>query len=388
MNNVDLSYICKVMGNMTGIPVRVYKGDQQIVYYSLVDLPADPIGIYIGQILAINSHISYFTTRHFNYYGIVKSGNIRLVIGHTRQTENTARRNCASLPFAQALEPEDTEEFVSAMKGIMRMPLGSVLQMLCSINYILNDEKLELKDITIFDGEQSEMTSQFESVRSENEFPQPVNNSQNAQNTYILEQQILKMVRTGDTEGLKKLMSNAPAVNGGILASEQLRQAKNTLVVLATLVSRAAIQGGMEADESFSLSDAFIQRSERFNNLQQITNLQYNMVLDFADRMSRIRQGEKPTQLMISVSNYVRRHISEKICVEDIARELFMSRPYLSAKFSREVGISLTDFILKQKTEEAKRLLRFSDKSAAAISSYLGFLIAEPFLKGVQKVLR
>ena len=50
-----------------------------------------------------------------------------------------------------------------------------------------------------------------------------------------------------------------------------------------------------------------------------------------------------------------------------------MSRPYLSAKFSREAGISLTDFILKQKTEEAKRLLRYSDKSAAAISSYLGF---------------
>ena len=144
------------------------------------------------------------------------------------------------------------------------------------------------------------------------ELSQPVNNPQNAQNTYLLEQQILKMVRTGDAEGLKKWTSNAPAVNGGILASEQLRQAKNTLVVLATLVSRAAIQGGMEADEAFPLSDAFIQRSERFNNLQQITNLQYNMVLDFADRMSSIRQGEKPTQLTISVSNYVRRHISEK----------------------------------------------------------------------------
>ena len=129
----------------------------------------------------------------------------------------------------------------------------------------------------------------------------------------------------------------------------------------------------MKADEAFLLNDAFIQRSERFNNLQQITNLQYNMVLDFADRMSSIRQGEKPTQLTISISNYVRRHFSEKICVENIARELFMSRPYLSAKFSREAGISLTDFILKQKTEEAKRLLRYSDKSAAAISSYLGF---------------
>ena len=139
------------------------------------------------------------------------------------------------------------------------------------------------------------------------------------------------------------------------------------------------------AAEAFSLSDAFIQRSERFNNLQQITNLQYNMVLDFADRMSRIRQGEKPTQLTISVSNYVRRHISEKISVEDIAKELFMSRPYLSAKFSHEAGMSLTDFILKQKTEEAKRLLRYSDKSAAAISSYLGFSLQSHFSRVFRK---
>lgn len=204
MNNIDLSYICKVMGNMTGIPVRVYKEDQQIIYYSLVDLPADPIVIYIGQILAINSHISYFTTRHFNYYGIVKSGDIRLVIGPTRQTENSTQE-LRELAFRTGVEPEDTEEFISAMKGIMRMPLESVLQMLCSINYILNDEKLELKDITIFDGEQSEMTSQLESASSENELSQPVNNPQNAQNTYRLEQQILKMVRTGDTEGLTRL---------------------------------------------------------------------------------------------------------------------------------------------------------------------------------------
>ena len=56
--------------------------------------------------------------------------------------------------------------------------------------------------------------------------------------------------------------------NSGFRAAEA---GENTLVVLATLVSRAAIQGGMEADEAFSLSDAFIQRSERFNDLQQIT---------------------------------------------------------------------------------------------------------------------
>ena len=42
-------------------------------------------------------------------------------------------------------------------------------------------------------------------------------------------------------------------------------------------------------------------------------------------------------------------------------------------------GKSLTDFILKEKTEEAKRLLRYSDKSFTAIGSYLGFSSASHF---------
>lgn len=92
-----------------------------------------------------------------------------------RQTENSTQE-LRELAFRTGVEPEDTEEFILAMKGIMRMSLESVLQMLCSINYILNDEKLELKDITIFDGEQTEMTSQLESARSEDELSQPVNN--------------------------------------------------------------------------------------------------------------------------------------------------------------------------------------------------------------------
>ena len=56
-----------------------------------------------------------------------------------------------------------------------------------------------------------------------------------------------------------------------------------------------------------------------------------------------------------------------------MAEELFLSRPYLSMKFKRETGMTLTDYILTQKTEEAKRLLRYSDKTSSAIAAYLGF---------------
>ena len=71
--------------------------------------------------------------------------------------------------------------------------------------------------------------------------------------------------------------------------------------------------------------------------------------------------------------------MSEPITAEKIAEDLFLNRSYLSRKFKEETGETLTDFILKEKTEEAKRLLRYSDKSLTAIGSYLGFSSASHF---------
>ena len=97
------------------------------------------------------------------------------------------------------------------------------------------------------------------------------------------------------------------------------------------------------------------------------------MISDYTERVQRLQRGSCTSKLMIDVVNYIRHHISEPITVEKMAKALFMSRPYLSRKFKEETGESLTDFILYEKTEEAKRLLRYSDKPITAISSYLGF---------------
>lgn len=157
------------------------------------------------------------------------------------------------------------------------------------------------------------------------------------------------------------------------MASDQLRQVKNTFVVTATLASRAAIRGGMDAEDALSLSDAFIQKCELLSDLDRITNLQYHMILNFTEQVKRLRHGIHSSELAIQVSNYIRHHISEAITAEAIAKHLYLSRPYLSARFKSETGMSLTDFILKEKTEEAKRLLCYTDKTCMNISYYLGF---------------
>ena len=92
-----------------------------------------------------------------------------------------------------------------------------------------------------------------------------------------------------------------------------------------------------------------------------------------------------PSKLVLDVTAYIRRHLSEPITTEQIAAALFLSRSRLSVKFKQETGQNLIDFILKEKTDEAKRLLRYTDKPAAAISAYLGFSSQSHFSRVFKK---
>ena len=366
LREYDFQYICRVIGNLSGIPIRVC-----LYYHSVVDLPVDPIVVCWDSIKHITANVGYYVTEQFHYYGIMNSGNIKIVIGPSKQIPE-GEPELRKLGFQADVHPEDMENFVQGMKSIFCMPLESILQILCIVNYIINGEKLEVKDIAIYENEQNVLKHLWELRHSEQNFADD-NLQFRGHNTYNQEQQILRLVRKGDIPSLTKWMASAPAIRGGALASEQLRQIKNTFIVTATLASRAAIQGGLSVDEAFSLSDAYIQKCELLQTMDQITNLQYHMVLEFTERVNRIRHGTEPTKLVIAVSNYIRQHLSESIRVEDIAKALFLSRPYLSAKFKKETGETLTDFIWKEKTEEAKRLLRHSDKSFSSIGAYLGF---------------
>ncbi len=97
------------------------------------------------------------------------------------------------------------------------------------------------------------------------------------------------------------------------------------------------------------------------------------MILDYTERVEKIRLGKNPSKFVLDVSNYIQKHLTEPIDVEQMAKELYFSRTYLATKFKAETGKTLTDFILSSKVEEAKRLLRYTDKSISNIAFYLGF---------------
>lgn len=378
---IDLIYLCKTVGNLSGIPIRIYNDEKLIFYYSLVDLPKDPIIIYENEIFEITEHIGYFATEHFYYYGIVNYKKNKIVIGPTRQTPDT-EQELKEIAFQADIDTADTDSFIINMKSILHMPLESILQILCTVNYVLNGEKKALKDISIYDSEQENYNRYIADRQDSTDIP---SDYLNPHNTFDTEQQLMHMIEHGDCQTLKEWLENAPALRSGILAPDQIRQIKNTFIVCATLVSRAAIRGGMSIEDAMQLSDAYIQKCEILNSPDRITNLQYHMVLDFTEQVNAIRGGIHSSKLTIDVSNYILHHLSDAITTDDIARELFISRSHLSHSFKAETGVALSDFIMQKKTEEAKKLLRYSSKSLSAISTYLGFSSQSHFSRVFKK---
>ena len=395
MADIDLRYLCTTIGNLAGVPIRLFENDNLVFYYSLSQLPKDPMTVCKEEIFAVKSHVGYVMTPTFHYYGIVNARTqdfsagdgtkaVKIVLGPSRQISETAQE-LRNLAFDLDIEERDLSSFISGMKSIVRMPFESILQILCTINHVLNGEKLSLKDISIYEKDQKKLVENQNKAESSYKMDAKPNQSQSQHNTYDLEESLMRLIRKGDTETLKTWVSHAPAVRGGVLAFEQLRQRKNMFIVSATLASRAAIRGGLDVNDAFSVSDSYIQQCELMSSPLEINNLQYRMIIDYTERVSRLHLGANPSPLVVAVSNYLQHHMSEAISVEALASEVFLSRPYLSRKFKSETGENLTDFLLKQKMEEAKRLLLYSNKSLTSIALYLGFSSSSHFTRVFKK---
>lgn len=360
------------MASQAGIPIRIYKKKELFFYYCPIELVKDPIIPYEEKIKTIQGSIGYFITPHFHYYGIVNSKDYEVVLGPSRQLR-TDPEDLKSLARECSVPMEEREGFVRSRKSLALLPLNTILQMLCSLNFVLNGEKLSLSDLTIYDEEQRKIADDLNSQQRKKKYESPNKPCMAIYSTYAQEQNILSFVRHGDVSALKEWTSNPPNIDTGVLSKDPLRQRKNRFIVTTTLVSRSAIRGGRDVEDSLHLSDAYIQKCELLTTVEDTSNLQFHRVFDYAERVEKLRFGKNPSKLITDIANYVHKHLSEPVNIDALAKARYRSRTRLAVKFKQETGRTLTDFFLKEKIEEGKRMLKYTDKSIAAISAYLGF---------------
>lgn len=375
---IDYEYMAATLANLSGLPVRLYEDAKFQGLFHHSKFKPDLAILEEKHIFENKDTVSYYMTDTFLFYGLfrIKEGSIAFVIGPVAQIQpgKPAIRNI----LRSIGEPLSREhELKSYLESIPPYPLPQFLQILCSFDYFLNGEKRNVSDLLLSElSSASSGESPISAVTPEPTF---------IHNTFELEQQLIAIVEHGRLDELKEMYHTPPIGRMGTLAQDALRQQKNLFICTATLVTRAAIRGGVEKEAAFSLSDLYIQKAELLCSCSDVMELQMNMILDFTERVADAVCDEKATPQIRKLRTYILQHLSEKITTDQLAKQLGINRTYLNALFQRHTNMSPGAYVMMLRLDEARRLLTISKKPLGEIAENLGFSSQSHFQNAFKK---
>lgn len=192
---------------------------------------------------------------------------------------------------------------------------------------------------------------------------------------YGTEIKILDNIRAGNTDAF--IETNTEKMNMihkiGKLANSNMKQWEYMAVTAIALATRAAIDGGIHSLDAYHMSDLYLQKLERCQNIHEIMRLIPKMQLEFTEKVYQVKSQKKSASYIEQCKNIIGQNINNEITVEEIAEKIGINRSYLSRKFAEQVGISISRYIIMVRLEAAENMLKYSDLSIQQISEYLNF---------------
>ena len=192
-------------------------------------------------------------------------------------------------------------------------------------------------------------------------------------NPYDQELREMDSIRQGDVDMLRRSLSETYRGEVGQLAKTQIRQAKNIAICVITLASRAAISGGMIPEEAFSIVDGYIMMIEEMNNAVKIDAMMRQAEYEFAELVAKIHENRQKNELVERTKNYIFQNLHSEIIIGEVGKEIGVNSSYLSDLFHKVEGITIQQFIRREKVRLAENMLRYSEYDVKDIANYLSF---------------
>ena len=198
-------------------------------------------------------------------------------------------------------------------------------------------------------------------------------------------------LRDGDLKSVEESKRLFRTGITGHLSDDPVRDKKYLFVASITLATRFAIEGGMDAQEAYNMSDSFIQRMDRLDSVTDIYELQTEMIKKFTLTVRESRSnrplsgGAEVSRQVWEAMDYIYYHLHERITVNDVASAVSLSPNYLNHLFTVERGQSIQKYISGRKIDAAKNMLMYSDYTVTQISAILAYSSVSHFISSFKK---
>lgn len=190
--------------------------------------------------------------------------------------------------------------------------------------------------------------------------------------SYNTEQRLLASLSRGFVDEAVRALDEINRQPRARLALDPLRSLKNSLIASCTLFTRAVIEGGVHPENAYSLSDVFILQIERTNDMEVLKRLEYDMLHAFADAR---REARKPAYgaVVNRAIAFIHDEILHDLSLARIAAHVQVHPAYLSNLFKKEVGIPLSEYVVRTRIEDSKYFLAHSSLPIVDIAVLFGF---------------
>ena len=198
---------------------------------------------------------------------------------------------------------------------------------------------------------------------------------------YERENAFFSCIQNGDAAGVQELYEPLGTSEMGRLSENPLRNLQYHLIITVALITRSCIEGGMEMEEAYNLSDIYIRSVDKCSSEAEIRMLHRELVADYAQRMQLIRKRNRYPKAVTVCMDYIYDNLHRKMTLSELAGAAGLSASYLSKLFRTEVGMTLKEYITRKRVQAAENMLKYSDFSCLAISDYLCFSSESHFIQ-------
>jgi YSIRK-targeted surface antigen transcriptional regulator len=368
---MDTEYLlktCELLYASYNLPIICFNDRKEVIEFNCSYLGYEKVFRHIADKVTDKSNPS-LVSGYAGLYGAIQTtdGKILILVGPFKNKKITDGL-LASVIHEHGLDWNELDSLKEFIDSIPRISYSKFLNFICLVHYLINREEISIVDFFNLHINDFKVPEKYtEEIWKQDDF---------IHGTYNLEQRILSYVRNGDVEGLVaffRTVANVPTPEGK-LADDTLRQSKNIFIGFIALVGKVgAIKGNLDIEQTYQLIDLYTQECERCISVNQVNELRYNAIIDFAQRVADQKHPEAYSNEVYSALQFIKTHTNQPIGVNDVLKHVYKSRSVFMEQFKKETGETIGRYILKAKLQESKQLLAYSDKSIADISNFLYF---------------
>ncbi|MHD0396743.1 AraC family transcriptional regulator [Staphylococcus simulans] len=193
------------------------------------------------------------------------------------------------------------------------------------------------------------------------------------ENRYKMENQLITAIENGDQEtAFNCFIHLLSDISGMKRSNDYTLNEKYKAYILNTLGRKAIEKAGANLLLVDQVSKKYAAEIDEVINSQALKDVMHALIMEYTEISQKVKQYEH-TPKINKILQYIDLHLDQPLTLQYLAEMVDLSPAYLSRIFSEELGVTLSQYIIKTRIKVGRDLLMRTNMSVSDIAIYVGF---------------